>query len=65
MSANYQTFLHLFSDSYEKSCKTMNLSEFCGVINLSEKNYINVRDLGLFLFCPDWQENYKDVREQL
>ena len=36
MSANYQTFLHLFSESYEIIYKTMNLSEFCEVINLSE-----------------------------
>lgn len=44
MSANVQTFSRLFSNSYEKKYKTMNLSEIRKTINLSEKNYINVRD---------------------
>jgi hypothetical protein len=28
LSANFQTFFHLFSDSYANFLKTMNLSEF-------------------------------------
>lgn len=43
MSANVQTFFRLFSNSYEKKYKTMNLSEIRKTINLSEKSYINVR----------------------
>ena len=43
MSVNYQTFFHLFSDSYGKSSKAMNMSVLSKAITLSVKNYISVR----------------------
>lgn len=61
MSANYQTFFHLFSDSYENFSKAINLSEFRKAINLSEKNYINV----LVIKMSENLKNYKPVRKKL